>query len=106
MQIKLLLQLLDQLAPSVYQESYDNAGMITGNAMWECSGALCSLDATETVIDEAIEKGCNLIVAHHPIIFGGLKKITGKNYVERMMRHNEVTALFNCFINDCFRSIQ
>ena len=51
--------------------------------MWECSGALCTLDATEAVIDEAIQKGCNLIVAHHPIIFVGLKKITGKNYVER-----------------------
>lgn len=83
MQIKILLQLLDQLAPSVYQEGYDNAGLITGNAKWECSGALCTLDATEAVIDEAIQNGCNLIVAHHPIIFGGLKKITGKNYVER-----------------------
>ncbi len=85
MQIKSLLQILDSLAPSVYQENYDNAGLITGNAMWECSGALCTLDVTEEVVNEAIRKCCNLIVAHHPIIFGGLKKLTGKTYVERVV---------------------
>ena len=65
------------------QEHYDNAGLLTGDPAWECKGILCSLDAIEEVIDEAIKKKCNLVVAHHPIIFSGLKKINGKNYVER-----------------------
>ena len=83
MQIKYLLQVLDNLAPASYQESYDNAGLLTGDSSAECTGVLCTLDATENVIDDAIAKGCNLVVAHHPIIFSGLKKIIGKNYVER-----------------------
>ena len=83
MKIAAIIQLLEQTAPSSYQESYDNAGLLTGNKNWECTGVICSLDATETVVNEAMQKGCNLIVAHHPIIFGGLKKITGKNYVEQ-----------------------
>ncbi len=83
MQIKTLIQILDNIAPASYQESYDNAGFLTGDSNVECTGVLCTLDATEDVINEAIAKGCNLVVAHHPIIFGGLKKITGKNYVER-----------------------
>lgn len=81
--IKQVIQYLEQLAPSVYQESYDNCGLLTGNAEWELTKILVSLDCTEAVVDEAIAKGCNLIVAHHPIIFGGLKKLNGKNYVER-----------------------
>ncbi len=83
MTIKQITSYLETIAPPSLQESYDNAGLITGNSGWECTGALCCLDAIEAVVDEAIEKGCNLIVAHHPIVFGGLKKITGKNYVER-----------------------
>ena len=83
MKIADIIQSLEQAAPLSYQESYDNAGLLTGNAGWECTGIICSLDATEAVILEAKDKGCNLVVAHHPIIFGGLKKITGKNYVEK-----------------------
>ena len=83
MQIAAILAHLESIAPLVYQEGYDNAGLLTGHKDWECSGILTTLDATEEVIMEAVEKGCNLIVAHHPIIFGGLKKINGKNYVER-----------------------
>ena len=74
---------LESIAPASLQESYDNAGLLTGSANWECTGIITTLDATEAVVQEAIEKNCNLIVAHHPIIFGGLKKITGKNYVEK-----------------------
>ncbi|MFY7963706.1 MAG: Nif3-like dinuclear metal center hexameric protein [Chitinophagaceae bacterium] len=74
---------LEKFAPTFYQESYDNCGLLTGNSNWKCSGVICTLDVTEAVVLEAKEKGCNLIVAHHPIIFGGLKKITGKNYVEQ-----------------------
>ena len=74
---------LDSIAPPSLQEGYDNAGLLTGDKDWECHGVICCLDAVEAVIDEAIEKKCNLVVAHHPIIFSGLKKITGKTYVER-----------------------
>jgi dinuclear metal center YbgI/SA1388 family protein len=77
------IQVLEQAAPLSYQEGYDNAGLLTGNSNWNCTGILCTLDATEQVIMEAKERGCNLVVAHHPIIFGGLKKITGRNYVEK-----------------------
>ncbi|MDX5423007.1 MAG: Nif3-like dinuclear metal center hexameric protein [Hymenobacteraceae bacterium] len=76
-------QLLEQLAPLRYQESYDNAGLQTGNPAEEVKGILVTLDCTEEVIGEAVEKGCNLVVAHHPVIFKGLKSLTGKSYVER-----------------------
>jgi dinuclear metal center YbgI/SA1388 family protein len=81
--IKEVIQYLEQLAPPVYQESYDNCGLLTGSADWGVTKILVTLDCTEAIVDEAIAKGCNLIVAHHPIIFGGLKKLNGKNYVER-----------------------
>ena len=74
---------LESIAPPSLQESYDNAGLLTGNLNWECTGVICTLDAIEDVVMEAIAKKCNLIVAHHPIIFTGLKKVTGKNYVEK-----------------------
>lgn len=81
--IREVTDFLEQIAPRAYQESYDNAGLITGNPDMEVTGVLVSLDAIETVIDEAVEQGCNLVVAHHPIVFKGLKSLTGKNYVER-----------------------
>ncbi|PWJ41821.1 Nif3-like dinuclear metal center hexameric protein [Sediminitomix flava] len=74
---------LEKIAPLAYQESYDNSGLITGSHNQEITGILVSLDCTEEIIDEAIQKGCNMIVAHHPIIFKGLKKLNGKDYVER-----------------------
>ena len=74
---------LEQYAPLEYQETYDNCGLIIGDANAEIKGVLITLDCIESVIDEAIATGCNLIVAHHPIIFSGLKKINGKNYIER-----------------------
>ena len=83
MKIKAVIQYLEQLAPLDLQESYDNAGLIVGNADQEITKVLISLDCTEEVVQEAIEKGCNLIISHHPIVFKGLKKINGKNYVER-----------------------
>ena len=83
MKIADIVACLEALAHPSLQESYDNAGLLTGNAGWECTGILCTLDATEEVVDEAITKKFNLVVAHHPIIFGGLKKINGKNYVEK-----------------------
>lgn len=83
MQIGNFIHALEQWAPPSLQENYDNSGLITGNHSWECKGILICLDATEEVINEARSHGCNLVIAHHPIIFKGLKKITGKTYVER-----------------------
>ena len=85
MKIKDIIQVIEQFAPLQYQESYDNAGLIFGRAEDEVTNVLLTLDATEEVIDEAIARGCNLVVAHHPIVFGGLKKINGNNYVERVV---------------------
>lgn len=82
-QIRQLTTYLETLAPLAYQESYDNAGLLVGDPAAEIKGVLVSLDATEAVVDEAIAKGCNVVVAHHPIVFKGLKKLTGKTYVER-----------------------
>ena len=83
MKINKIIQSLEQWAPPAYQESYDNSGLLTGDSSQELKGTLITLDCTEAVVDEAIQNNCNLIVAHHPIIFGGLKSLTGKNYVER-----------------------
>jgi len=73
--IRALTACLEAWAPLAYQESYDNAGLIVGNPATPVEGVLVTLDATEAVIDEAIAKGCNVVVAHHPIVFKGLKKI-------------------------------
>ena len=81
--IKEITNYLESFAPPALQESYDNAGLIIGNPDAEVSKALVTLDVTEEVVEEAIQQNAGLIVAHHPIIFSGLKKITGKNYVER-----------------------
>lgn len=83
MKIKDICALLEEFAPPALQESYDNSRLLLGNSNSEVTGVLVSLDVTEEVIDEAIENNCNMIVAHHPLIFGSIKSITGKNYVER-----------------------
>jgi len=83
MKINQITTHLEAIAPRHLQESYDNAGLIVGDADAECTGCLISLDVTEAIIEEATEKGCNLVVAHHPIIFGGLKQLVGANYVQR-----------------------
>ncbi|NPA45355.1 MAG: Nif3-like dinuclear metal center hexameric protein [Chlorobi bacterium] len=83
MKIKDITNYLEEIAPLSYQESYDNSGYITGNPNDELKGVLITLDTIDEIVDEAIEKNCNLIISHHPIVFKGLKKITGKNYIER-----------------------
>lgn len=83
--IKAIVQHLEQVAPPQYQESYDNAGLLVGDASKECTGVLTCLDSTEAVIEEAIKTNCNLVVAHHPIVFKGLKRFTGRTYVERVI---------------------
>ncbi|MFC2125267.1 Nif3-like dinuclear metal center hexameric protein, partial [Bacteroidota bacterium] len=81
--VKDIILHLESLAPLALQEDYDNAGLITGNREEIVKGVLICLDSTEAVMDEAIQKECNMVIAHHPIIFRGLKKIIGRNYIER-----------------------
>jgi dinuclear metal center YbgI/SA1388 family protein len=83
LKIKDIIAPIEQMAPPSYQESYDNAGLIVGEYNSEVKGVLICLDVIESVIDEAIEKGANLIIAHHPIVFKGLKRFNGSNYVEK-----------------------
>lgn len=92
MQVRDFTALIEKVAPLSFQEDYDNAGLIVGDPGMTVSGILLCLDTTENVIDEAISNGCNLIIAHHPIIFKGLRKLNGKNHVERTvikaLQHN------------------
>ena len=83
MLVKDVTRYLESLAPLNHQESYDNSGLLTGSPDWEVTGILVTLDCLEEVVQEAVDKGANLIIAHHPIVFKGLKSLTGKNYVER-----------------------
>ena len=83
MKIKQILTILEEMAPLAYAEDFDNVGLLVGNQENEATGVLVCHDALESVIDEAITKNCNLVVCFHPILFSGIKKITGKNYVER-----------------------
>lgn len=85
MQINTILQYLESIAPLALQEAYDNAGLLTGCDNWECTGAICTLDATIDVLQEAKAKGCNLVIAHHPILFTGIKQVIGKNYIEQAL---------------------
>jgi dinuclear metal center YbgI/SA1388 family protein len=81
--VKDVINYLEELAPLNYAEDFDNVGLLVGNKNAKVTGVLVTLDTLEAVVDEAIKKNCNLIVSFHPIIFKGLKKITGKSYVER-----------------------
>ena len=83
MKIKEVLCALEQFAPLPLQESWDNAGLQIGLTEAEVSGALLCLDVTEKVIDEAVRKGCNLVVSHHPLLFRGLKQISDATDVQR-----------------------
>ena len=83
MKIKEIVDALERFAPLPLQDGFDNAGMQVGLTDADCAGALLCLDVTEEVLDEAISLGCNLVVSHHPLIFKGIKSLTGDNYVER-----------------------
>jgi dinuclear metal center YbgI/SA1388 family protein len=86
MLVKDIIQAIEAIAPPVYQEGYDNCGLQVGDPAAEVKGVLISLDTTEAVLDEAMQRGCNMIVSHHPLIFSGLKRLTGRNYVERIVQ--------------------
>lgn len=83
--IKEVTDILEKLAPLAYAEGFDNVGLLVGDENIEVSGILVTLDTLENVVDEAIAENCNLIVSFHPIIFNGLKKLTGTSYVERVV---------------------
>jgi len=85
MKLRNLINYLEEIAPPHYQESYDNSGLIVGDREQKIKGVLTCLDSTEAILEEAIKLGCNVVVAHHPIIFKGLKSITGRNYIERVI---------------------
>lgn len=99
--IKEIINLLQQVAPLALQESYDNSGLQTGDAQAEVTGVLLTLDCTLAVLEEALQNGCNLIVAHHPVIFRPLKQLTGRNEVEkiiiRAIQNN--LAIYACHTN-------
>ena len=87
MKIKQVVDALEHYAPLPLQEGYDNAGLQVGlTEAVEMSGALLCLDVTEEVVEEAVQKGCNLIVSHHPLIFRKLARISDENYVQRTVR--------------------
>ncbi|MFV0344787.1 MAG: Nif3-like dinuclear metal center hexameric protein [Bacteroidales bacterium] len=83
MKVKDILNAINDFAPRTYQETWDNTGLLVGNKDMEAQGVLISLDVTEEVIDEAISKNANVIIAHHPLIFKGLKSVTGVLWTER-----------------------
>ncbi len=99
--IKDIISVLEQIAPPAYQESYDNVGLQTGNLQDTVTGVLLTLDCTEAVLDEALQNNCNLIIAHHPVIFKPLKKLTGQYAVERIiikaLQNN--LAIYACHTN-------
>ena len=85
MTVKEIADCLEELAPLPFAEDFDNVGLLVGDPGREVTGVLVTLDTLEAVVEEAVEKGCNLIVSFHPIVFKGLKKITGATYVERVV---------------------
>ena len=101
MKVKDIIASIEEIAPLSYQESYDNAGLIVGAYDWDITGALICLDVVEEVVEEAIEKGLNLIISHHPIVFKGLKRFNGNNYVERtvMLAIQNNIAIYSAHTN-------
>jgi len=85
MTIKDITNCIEEFAPLNYAEGFDNVGLLIGSYTTKVSGIIVTLDTLENIVDEAIEKNCNLIISFHPIIFSGLKKINGTNYVERVV---------------------
>ena len=81
--IKEVISIIEDFAPLNYAEDFDNVGLLVGDSSQEVTGALITLDTLEATVEEAIAKNCNFIISFHPIIFSGLKKLTGRNYVER-----------------------
>jgi dinuclear metal center YbgI/SA1388 family protein len=96
-----IIQEIELLAPLCYQEDYDNCGLLAGDSQNDCTGALLSLDCTEEVVQEAIDRSCNLIISHHPLIFKPLKRISASQPVGRTLSlaiKNNI-AIYACHTN-------
>jgi dinuclear metal center YbgI/SA1388 family protein len=99
--VKDVIRCIEEFAPAYYQEDYDNSGMQCGNLNLQVTGILLSIDVTEDVVEEAINTGTNLIISHHPVIFGGIKHLTGQNYTERVLIKaikNDI-SIYSCHTN-------
>ena len=109
MKIKEVVSALEMFAPLPLQDGFDNAGLQIGLTDAEATGALLCLDVTEAVVDEAVEKGCNLIISHHPLIFKGFKSLTGKDYVERCimkaLKHDIVVFSMHTNLDNALRGV-
>ena len=86
MKLSKIIESLENWAPSIYQESYDNSGLIIGNINSDIKGCLITLDCTEKIIEEAIKKKCNLIISHHPLLFKSINKINYDNWESRVIK--------------------
>ncbi len=104
-----VINYLEELAPLHNAEDFDNVGLLVGNKKEKVTGVLVTLDTLEIVVEEAIEKNCNLIVSFHPIIFNGLKKITGNSYVERVVikaiKHNIAIFAIHTALDNCLQGV-
>ncbi len=101
MQVQDIIQAIEAYAPPAYQEGYDNSGLQIGDMQAEVKAVLISLDVTEAILDEAMQRGANMIVAHHPLLFSGLKQISGRNYIERIVAKaikNDI-SIYACHTN-------
>ena len=109
MTINQVISTLEELAPTAYAEDFDNVGLLVGDKTTEVSGILVTLDTLEETIEEAIQQDCNLIVSFHPIIFKGLKKITGKSYVERVIlkaiKHDIAIYAIHTALDNSFKGV-
>ncbi|MGL5013930.1 MAG: Nif3-like dinuclear metal center hexameric protein [Bacteroidales bacterium] len=109
MTIKEIISTIERVAPLALQEGYDNSGVQVGDVSQECSSALVVIDLTEEVVDEAIERGINLVISHHPLIFKPIRSLTGANYVERTIikaiRHNIVLYSAHTNLDACYGGV-
>ena len=100
---------IEQMAPLAYQESWDNSGVQVGDVSQEVKAVLLCVDITEATIDEAIERGANLVISHHPLIFKSIKKLTGRNYIERVIikaiQHNIVLYSAHTNMDKCMGGV-
>ncbi len=101
MKLSEICKYLDTAIPLSFQEEYDNSGLQIGLPESDVSSCMLTIDITEEVIDEAVKKGCDLIISHHPLIFKGLKKITGSSYTERVLTRaiKEDIAIYSAHTN-------
>ena len=104
-----VINYLEELAPLQYAEDFDNVGLLVGDKKAKLTGVLVTLDTLEEVVDEAIAKKCNLIVSFHPIIFKGLKKLNGSNYVERVVikaiKNNIAIYAIHTALDNCLQGV-